>query len=251
MLPVAADPALAPAGASRVWAMPAPAGEHVIDYDIAPDGGTVPGHPREARGIDRADADRGPQLARGAADALQIVAVAGGPVDHPLHVVSHLARQAFEQRADRAQRPFERGDAIGDLEQAGRPRVAAPLVFGKRRRRAVDDRLGQQLGIAKRVGDAVGRQRILEVSRVADERPSLAPALTEVPGAAGEAGQRPFADGRGPTARALARSPAERAGMPAKRPAAIMSAQRAAGTPANTSVSPSFVGITPAAPVVP
>ena len=38
--------------------------------------GTVPGHCRETRGIDRADADRGPQLARGAADALQIVAVA-------------------------------------------------------------------------------------------------------------------------------------------------------------------------------
>ncbi len=37
--PIAADPALAPAGASRVWGMPAPAGEHVIDYDIAPDAG--------------------------------------------------------------------------------------------------------------------------------------------------------------------------------------------------------------------
>ena len=38
-VPMAADPALAQAGASRVWSMPAPAGEHVIDYDIAPDAG--------------------------------------------------------------------------------------------------------------------------------------------------------------------------------------------------------------------
>jgi serine/threonine-protein kinase len=37
-VPMAADPAQALVGATRVWAMPAAAGEHVIDYDVAPDG---------------------------------------------------------------------------------------------------------------------------------------------------------------------------------------------------------------------
>ena len=69
------------------------------------------------------------------------------------------------------------------------------LIFGERHRRAFDDRIGEKLGIAKRVRDAVGGQRILEVPGVADERPSATPALTEVTGAAGEAGQWPFAAG--------------------------------------------------------
>ena len=32
------NPAMAAAGASRAWARPAPGGEDVVDYDVAPDG---------------------------------------------------------------------------------------------------------------------------------------------------------------------------------------------------------------------
>ena len=36
--PVGEDPALAAANAARTWTRPAPAGEDVVDYDVAPDG---------------------------------------------------------------------------------------------------------------------------------------------------------------------------------------------------------------------
>jgi Tol biopolymer transport system component len=38
MVPMDGDPAVAAAGASRIWTMPASAGERAVDYDVAPDG---------------------------------------------------------------------------------------------------------------------------------------------------------------------------------------------------------------------
>ena len=102
----------------------------------------IPGHPQQALGLDRAGADRRAQLARRGAGARSNRRGERRPRDHPLHVVGHFARQTFEQPAHRVERPFERGDAIGDLEELDRPRVAAfagirraPMACPRRSRR--------------------------------------------------------------------------------------------------------------------
>jgi hypothetical protein len=68
--------------------------------------------------------------------------------------------------------PFEGRDGIGHFEVfAGQP-VASILIAGKRRLRAGRRRLREQFRVDQRVCDSVSRQRILEVTGIAHERPT-------------------------------------------------------------------------------
>ena len=54
---------------------------------------------------------------------------------------------------------------------------------------AVEEGAGHELGVAQRVGDAVGAERILEVPGVSDQCPARSPRLPQVSGHAREAAE--------------------------------------------------------------
>src|SRR5688572_2149172 len=58
------------------------------------------------------------------------------------------------------------------FEQRSGELQTADVVVGQRRRGSLDDRPGQQLRVPKRVGNPMGRDRVLEVAGITYERPS-------------------------------------------------------------------------------
>ena len=68
--------------------------------------------------------------------------------------------------------PLEGCDGIGHFEVSDRQLVASTLIAGERGLRACGRRLREQFRVDERVGDAVGRQRILEVTGIAHECPA-------------------------------------------------------------------------------
>ncbi len=190
--PISGDPAHAVA--SRLWTTAGRTDSRLRHRAGRP---AFPGHPREAIGSDRSQADRGPQLARRAPRAPQAIAVSRPAARSTIRFTSSaISRDRLSSSAPTVPSVHSNeAMLIGDLEQTARPLVAAALIVDQRRPRAFDDRVGEKLGISKRIRNAVGGQRILEIPGVADERPAATPALTEIPGAPGEAGQWPFAAG--------------------------------------------------------
>ena len=103
--------------------------------------------------------------------------------------------------------PRERCDPVRGLEQSERHLVASRLVRGERRVRQDGPR--EQLRIAQRVRDAVRGGWILEVPRVADERPAWSPRAAEESRRAGE--RRSFVSGSPATPRATSGAASVRA----------------------------------------
>ena len=68
--------------------------------------------------------------------------------------------------------PFEGCDGIGHFKVSDRQLVASTLIAGERGLRAGGHRLREQFRVDERIGDSVGRQRILEVTGIADECPA-------------------------------------------------------------------------------
>ena len=93
------------------------------------------------------------------------------------------------QVLDLIEAPPERGDRLRHVEQGLRQDIALMLIGLERARPSIQDRAGQQLRVPECVGYAVGGQRVFEVTGIADERPTGAVRLPEMPGDAGEATQ--------------------------------------------------------------
>src|SRR6478736_9984459 len=83
--------------------------------------------------------------------------------------------------------PPERSDRLCIVEQRFRQDVALALICIERS--SVQNRAGEQFRVPECVGYSVSGQRILEVSGIADQRPTGTVRLPEMPGDAGEATQ--------------------------------------------------------------
>src|ERR1700746_2261835 len=91
------------------------------------------------------------------------------------------------QGLDLIEIPPERGDRLRIVEQRLRQDVALALI--RFERSSIQDRTGEQFRVPECVGYSVSGQRVLEVSGIADQRPTGAVRLPEMPGGAGEATQ--------------------------------------------------------------
>ena len=95
------------------------------------------------------------------------------------------------QVLDLVEAPPERGDRLRHVEQGLRQGIALMLIGLERARSSIQDRAGQQLRVPECVGYAVGGQRVFEVTGIADERPTGAVRLPEMPGTPAKPRRRP------------------------------------------------------------
>lgn len=93
------------------------------------------------------------------------------------------------QGLDLIEIPPERGDCLRHVEQRLRQRIALVLIGLECTRPSIEDRAGQQLRVPECVGYSVSGQRVLEVTGIADQRPTGTVRLPEMPGDADEATQ--------------------------------------------------------------
>src|SRR5258707_6002939 len=91
------------------------------------------------------------------------------------------------QGLDPIEIPPERGDRLRIAEQRLRQDVALALIGLEPS--SIQDRAGEQFRVPECVGYSVSGQRVLEVSGIADQRPTGTVRLPEMPGDAGEATQ--------------------------------------------------------------
>src|SRR4051812_31198694 len=82
------------------------------------------------------------------------------------------------QAGQRLEIPLVAGDPLQDREQRHRQLIAQSFVANEV---ACDGRVSQELGVAEGIGDAVCRERILEVPGISDERPPGTVRLAELP----------------------------------------------------------------------
>ena len=75
--------------------------------------------------------------------------------------------------------PLEGRDRIGRFEVVASERVASTLIAGESGLRACDHRVCEELRVDERIGDSVGRQRILEVAGIANECPARSERLSK------------------------------------------------------------------------
>ena len=151
------------------------------------------------------------------------------------------------QVLDLIEAPPERGDRLRHVEQGQRQDIALMLIGLERARPSIQDRAGQQLRVPECVGDAVGGQRVFEVTGIADERPTRAVRLPEMPGDAGEATQaagQASATNIAAEMRRVCREDLEETALDVSVKGVP---EGCADTPANTQCCPWFVGMTPAA----
>jgi hypothetical protein len=138
-------------------------------------------------------------------------------------------------------------DLVDDPEQRQRQAVSPVSVGGERAGlgRSARERVCKKVGVAQRVGDAVGTERVLEVAGITDERPTRAERLAEI-----------TLQPRKPTeawTRGRARKPPSELGGgrgEEREEAAVRIVRQLASAAApatNTHVCPSLVGIMPAA----
>ena len=151
------------------------------------------------------------------------------------------------QALDLIEAPSERGDRLRHVEQGLRQDIALMLIGLERALASIQDRAGQQLGVPECVGYAVGGQGVFKVTGIADERPTGAVRLPEMPGDAGEATQA--ADQASATdiaaeMRRVCREDLEEAALDVS---VKVSRKAVPDTPVNTQCCPWFVGMTPAA----
>ena len=188
----------------------------------------------------QAGADRVPRDGPAAAGVLDLVA----------HRRAHLRAAARATGAGPSRRPRpprSRGTAGARAGRAGR------LVAAQRRRprpapaSTSTSGVGEQLGVAQRVGHAVGGDRVLEVAGVADQRPARPPRPAH------EARRRrPSRCSRARRRAAATRSASAGAAAVEQRGEGVLAARarrswriRAGVVPTKTQVSPSLVGMQP------
>src|SRR5262245_39539203 len=82
--------------------------------------------------------------------------------------------------------PFEGGDGIGYFKVPDRQPVTGTLISGERGLGAGGHRLLEQFRVDQRIRDSVRRQRILEVTGIADERPARSERLSKESDLSGE-----------------------------------------------------------------
>ena len=151
------------------------------------------------------------------------------------------------QVLDLIEAPPERGDRLRHVEQGLRQAIALMLIGLERARPSIQDCAGQQLRVPECVAYAVGGQRVFEVTGIANERPTGAVRLPEMPGDAHEATQA--ADQTSATdisaeMRRVCREDLEEGAFDVS---VKCLPEGCAATPANTQCCPWFVGMTPAA----
>src|ERR1700746_2642641 len=91
------------------------------------------------------------------------------------------------QGLDLIEIPPARGDRLRIVEQRLRQDVALALIDLERS--SIQDRASEQFRVPECVSYSVSSQRVLEVSGIADERPTGSMRLPEMPGDTGEATQ--------------------------------------------------------------
>src|SRR6478609_3100086 len=91
------------------------------------------------------------------------------------------------QGLDLIEIPPERGDRLCSVEQRLRQQVALALIGLERS--SIQDGAGEQFRVPECVGYSVSGQRVLEVSGIADQRPTGTVRLPEMPGDASETTQ--------------------------------------------------------------
>src|SRR6478752_10056036 len=84
------------------------------------------------------------------------------------------------QGLDLIEIPPERGDRLGVVEQWLRQDLALALICIERS--SIQDGAGEQFRVPECVGYSVSGQRVLEVSGIADQRPTGTVRLPEMPG---------------------------------------------------------------------
>ena len=149
-----------------------------------------------------------------------------------------LASPSRSRRSDRPRR------TIGPTARSRSPayRSRSPRLAARR-----GERTGQHLGVAQRVGDAVGAQRVEERAGVADQDPARAVGLPDEAGPADPGAQPAGRAGRGqPATRSTGRGGEQPVVGLAEVAPSLRAARVWAGTPANTQTSPPLVGIMPA-----
>src|SRR5262245_7369471 len=84
----------------------------------------------------------------------------------------HFLAQCAMELLNLWQIPLERRHRIGHFEVGDGQLVASALIVGKCDLRACGCRVGEELRVDERIGDAVCSQGILEVAGIADECPA-------------------------------------------------------------------------------
>jgi DNA-binding CsgD family transcriptional regulator len=109
-----------------------------------------------------------------------------------LDLVGHRRAEPQQQLGDLVVGPTVAGDHVDDVPQLARELVAPPLVAAQRGPLVggpgehVDEGASEELGVAQGVGDAVGADRVLPVTGIADQRPAVTPGAPDVSGLAAE-----------------------------------------------------------------
>ena len=91
----------------------------------------------------------------------------------------HFLAQRTMELLNLREVPLEGRHRIGHFEVVARQLVASTLIAGERDLRACGCRLREEFRVDERIGDSVGRQRILEVAGIANERPAGSERLSE------------------------------------------------------------------------
>ena len=167
--------------------------------------------------------------------------------------VSHLERFFLHFIAQRTMEllnlwevPLEGRDRIGHFEVSDRQLVASTLIAGERGLRACGCRLREEFRVDERIGDSVGRKRILEVAGIANERPARSERLSKESHLARKRAVlfnpfRPFHD-----CRQVGPAFPQDVSVSGVRPCRSVSWKRLWGTEANIQAAPPLVGIAPA-----
>ncbi len=109
---------------------------------------------------------------------------AGGEV---VQLVTHRCADATQQSPDLVCVPVVAADRLRHVDQSLRELVSRALVrrerdLGRHRFATREHGVRQQFGVAKGVGDPVGRDRVLEVAGIADQGPSGPVGTAHMPG---------------------------------------------------------------------
>src|SRR5262249_37936323 len=122
-------------------------------------------------------------------------------IGHRRYLFGHGVFQLKQMAADVVGGPIEGGDAPGHAEQPQRKLVTFCLIAPDGVGTPGRDHARQDLRVAKRVGDAVGGDRVLEIASVTDQGPPGTRRVTQVSRQAGETrggAGRGGGDGAGP-----------------------------------------------------
>jgi hypothetical protein len=97
------------------------------------------------------------------------------PVRNGRGLLLHFITQRAVQLRDLCKIPIVGRDRVSDLEEARGPSVPGAIVLGQRALASLGSSLGEQFGVDQCIGHSVSGERILEVSGIANKRPTRSP----------------------------------------------------------------------------